>query len=72
MHSPRNDLQSIENRVAMKAVQDYYPENVVQCDGCGVHNERRHRTKTCREGAESVTRYTLVPFHGARYSNSPR
>lgn len=49
----------------MKAFQDYYPENVAQCYGCGAHNEHGHRIKTFWEGEESVTRYTPEPFHTA-------
>ncbi len=48
-----------------KAFQDYYPENVAQCFGCGRLNEHGHQIKTYWEGEESVTRFTPEPFHTA-------
>jgi acyl-coenzyme A thioesterase PaaI-like protein len=49
----------------MKAFQDYYPENLSLCYGCGNHNEHGHQIKTFWEGDESVTRFTPQPFHTA-------
>ncbi len=49
----------------MKAFQDYYPENVAHCYGCGAQNEHGHRIKTRWEGEESVTRFTPEPYHTA-------
>lgn len=49
----------------MKAFQDYYPENVAQCYGCGALNTHGHRIKTHWEGDESVTRFTPEPYHTA-------
>ncbi len=49
----------------MKAFQDYYPENVAHCYGCGSRNDHGHRIKTFWEGEESVTRYTPEPYHTA-------
>jgi len=49
----------------MKAFQDYYPENVAHCYGCGSRNDHGHRIKTFWEGEESVTRYNPEPFHTA-------
>ncbi|HZV53848.1 MAG TPA: PaaI family thioesterase [Rhodocyclaceae bacterium] len=46
-----------------KAFQDYYPENLAHCYGCGRMNADGHRIKTHWEGDESVTRYTPEPFH---------
>lgn len=48
-----------------KAFQDYYPENLAHCYGCGRMNEFGHRIKTYWEGDESVTRYTPEPYHTA-------
>lgn len=42
----------------MKAFQDYYPENVSHCYGCGSQNQHGHRIRTFWEGDETVTRYT--------------
>lgn len=49
----------------MKAFQDYYPDNVAHCYGCGSRNDHGHRIKTYWEGEESVTRYTPEPYHTA-------
>lgn len=49
----------------MKAFQDYYPENVAHCYGCGSLNDHGHRIKTYWEGDESVTRFAPEPYHTA-------
>lgn len=49
----------------MKAFQDYYPENLSHCYGCGSHNDHGYRIKTVWDGEDSVTRYTPKPFHTA-------
>lgn len=49
----------------MKAFQDYYPENVAHCYGCGRLNAEGHQIKTCWEGDESVTRFQPKPEHMA-------
>jgi acyl-coenzyme A thioesterase PaaI-like protein len=49
----------------MKAFQDYYPENLAHCYGCGGHNPHGHRIKTFWEGEESVTRFLPEPYHTA-------
>lgn len=49
----------------MKAFQDYYPENLAHCYGCGSVNQHGHRIKTFWEGDESVTHFMPEPFHTA-------
>lgn len=49
----------------MLAFQDYYPENVAHCYGCGKLNEHGHQIKTYWDGDETVTRYTPRPEHTA-------
>jgi acyl-coenzyme A thioesterase PaaI-like protein len=49
----------------VKAFQDYYPENLSHCYGCGSNNDHGHRIRTFWEGEESVTRFTPEPFHTA-------
>ena len=49
----------------MKAFQDYYPENLAHCYGCGRQNPHGHRIKTFWEGEESVTRFMPEPYHTA-------
>ena len=47
------------------AFQDYYPENVAHCYGCGRLNEQGHQIRTYWEGEESVTRFRPRPEHTA-------
>jgi acyl-coenzyme A thioesterase PaaI-like protein len=49
----------------MKAFQDYYPENLSHCYGCGAKNDQGHRIKTFWDGDETVTRFTPEPYHTA-------
>lgn len=49
----------------MKAFQDYYPENVAHCYGCGAHNAHGHRIKTYWDGDETVTHFDPEPYHTA-------
>lgn len=49
----------------MLAFQDFYPENVAHCYGCGRLNAAGHQIKTHWDGDESVTRYTPRPEHTA-------
>jgi len=48
-----------------KAFQDYYPENVSHCYGCGALNASGLQIKTHWEGEESVTRFRPRPEHTA-------
>ena len=47
------------------AFQDFYPENVSHCYGCGSLNERGLQIKTRWEGEDSVTRFRPRPEHTA-------
>ncbi|MER2555764.1 MAG: PaaI family thioesterase [Thauera sp.] len=49
----------------MPAFQDFYPENVAHCYGCGRLNGHGHQIKTHWDGDETVTRYTPRPEHTA-------
>lgn len=49
----------------MLAVQDFYPEDVAHCFGCGRLNPEGHQLKTSWEGEETVSRFTPKPFHTA-------
>lgn len=46
-------------------VQDYYPEDVAHCFGCGRLNEEGHQLKTVWEGEETVSRFRPKDFHTA-------
>lgn len=45
------------------AVQDYYPEHLAHCYGCGRLNERGYRLRTHVVGEEAITRFTPWPAH---------
>lgn len=49
----------------MKAFQDYYPENLAHCYGCGRLNLQGHQIKTYWDGEETVTRFKPEPYHMA-------
>jgi acyl-coenzyme A thioesterase PaaI-like protein len=51
--------------MADQAFQDFYPENVAHCYGCGSLNDKGLRIRTHWEGEASVTRYTPRPEHVA-------
>ena len=49
----------------MKAFQDYYPENLSHCYGCGRLNEHGLQIKSTWEGDESVCLFAPRPYHTA-------
>lgn len=49
----------------MKAFQDYYPDDLAHCFGCGRLNAQGHQLKSFWEGDETVARFTPKPFHSA-------
>jgi hypothetical protein len=49
----------------MKAFQDYHPEYLSHCYGCGSLNDHGYRIKTFWEGEGSVTRLSPKSFHTA-------
>jgi len=49
----------------LKAIQDYYPDDVAHCYGCGKLNEHGHRIKTFWNGDETITRFTPKDYHTA-------
>jgi len=48
-----------------KAFQDYYPDNVAHCYGCGRLNADGLQIRTFWDGDESVTRFQPRPHHTA-------
>lgn len=50
---------------SMKAIQDYYPDELAHCLGCGRLNEHGHHLRTFWDGETSETRFTPQPFHTA-------
>lgn len=49
----------------MQAFQDYYPEVLAHCYGCGRNNEHGHQIKTFWDGDETVTHFQPRPEHTA-------
>ena len=49
----------------MSAFQDFYPDNVAHCYGCGRLNAQGHQIKTKWDGEETVTYFTPRPEHTA-------
>lgn len=46
-----------------KSFQDYYPQELSYCYGCGRLNEHGHQIKTYWDGEESVTTFHPQPYH---------
>jgi len=46
-----------------RAFQEYYPDVLAHCYGCGRLNEHGHRIRSFWEGEESVCRFTPRPHH---------
>ncbi len=46
-----------------KAFQDYYPDHLSHCYGCGRLNEHGHHIKSYWNGDESVALFTPQPYH---------
>ena len=52
-----------KNGVSRKAFQDFYPDELSWCYGCGRLNEHGLRIKSFWDGEESVAYYTPEPYH---------
>jgi acyl-coenzyme A thioesterase PaaI-like protein len=48
-----------------KSFQDYYPEDLSHCYGCGNQNEHGHQIKSYWDGEESIATFTPKPYHTA-------
>lgn len=46
-----------------KAIQDFYPDELAHCYGCGRLNEFGHQLKTVWDGDETLSRFTPRPEH---------
>ncbi|MBK7499192.1 MAG: PaaI family thioesterase [Ignavibacteriales bacterium] len=49
----------------LKPIQDYYPDDVAHCYGCGRLNEQGHQIKSFWEGDETVSHYKPKDYHTA-------
>jgi acyl-coenzyme A thioesterase PaaI-like protein len=48
-----------------KPIQDYYPDEIAVCFGCGRHNPDGLQIKTYWDGAEGICRFMPLPRHAA-------
>ena len=46
-----------------KPFQEYYPDELAHCYGCGRLNEHGHQIKSYWDGEESVAHYLPRPYH---------
>ena len=46
-----------------KAVQDFYPDDLSYCYGCGRLNEQGHQIKSYWDGDETVAHFTPKSYH---------
>ena len=51
--------------MTQKAFQDYYPDQLAHCYGCGKLNEHGLQIKSYWDGDEAVCTYTPRPYHTA-------
>jgi len=51
--------------VSEAAFQDFYPDDLAHCYGCGRLNEHGHRIRSFWDDGESVTVFRPEPFHTA-------
>jgi acyl-coenzyme A thioesterase PaaI-like protein len=49
--------------INVKAFQDFYPDFLAHCYGCGRLNQHGHQIKSYWEGDESVCHFTPEPYH---------
>ena len=47
----------------IKPIQDYYPDELSYCYGCGRLNDHGHHIKSYWDGEETIARFTPRPFH---------
>ncbi len=46
-----------------KAFQDFYPDEISHCYGCGRLNDKGHQIKSYWDGDETIAHYTPKPYH---------
>jgi len=51
--------------MAIKGFQDYYPDHLSHCYGCGKLNEQGYQIKTVWDGDETLTTFTPKHYHTA-------
>lgn len=51
--------------MVVKPIQDYYPDDVAHCYGCGRLNEHGHQIKSFWDGDETIARFTPKEYYTA-------
>lgn len=51
--------------MVLKPIQDYYPDDVAHCYGCGRLNEHGHQIKSFWDGDETISHFTPKEYHTA-------
>jgi len=49
--------------MTQESFQDYYPDVMAHCYGCGKLNEHGHQIKSYWDGEESVCHFKPMPYH---------
>lgn len=49
----------------VKSIQEYYPDELSHCYGCGTKNEFGHQIKSYWDGDQTIALYTPKPYHTA-------
>lgn len=60
-----SQIDSAMNIPAAKAFQDFYPDDVAHCYGCGRLNEHGHQLKSYWDGDTTVAWFDPHPYHTA-------
>ena len=47
----------------LEAIQNYYPDELSYCYGCGKLNEHGHQIKSYWKGEETIAHFTPKPYH---------
>ena len=47
----------------IKPIQDFYPDELSYCYGCGRLNEHGHQIKSYWDGNETIAHFTPKPYH---------
>jgi acyl-coenzyme A thioesterase PaaI-like protein len=61
----QQDSPEENSQMSQKPFQDYYPDEVAQCYGCGRLNEQGLQIKSYWEGDEAVCTFYPRPYHMA-------
>lgn len=51
--------------MTQEAIQDFYPDDIAICFGCGRHNEQGHHVRTFWDGKEGIATFTPQDYHTA-------